>query len=288
MRRQTKFMLFFLMLIAVSLTGCAEDNAMHLTGENYLHKESAEQRKAIVKDSKEGLANLGKYTKKYNMDFTMKSSLDAFENATNNLGSGEGGGESVFQQEGYLYFPIKQGTFTSDFSGRVLDKGYEFHSGIDLGVPVGTPLNASLTGKVVTAGLGAPNSCASTGGCNVTIEGKLGSKTIQVTYMHLQKPTGLKVGDTVNVGQQIGYTGNTGRSTGAHLHIEVAILDTYIAASNSRLIVTTMYNKDTIMAMKGAWWWKLPHLWSRIDPKPFFKEMEGKSPTRQNIQRIES
>ena len=48
--------------------------------------------------------------------------------------------------------------------------------------------------------------------------------TLQCTYMHLSQ-IHVKVGDTVQAGQQIGISGNTGRSSGAHLHFETKIKD---------------------------------------------------------------
>ena len=48
--------------------------------------------------------------------------------------------------------------------------------------------------------------------------------TLQCTYRH-QSQIHVKVGDTVQAGQQIGISGNTGRSSGAHLHFETKIKD---------------------------------------------------------------
>lgn len=277
--------LFLLTLIISVVTGCAEDNAMHLTGEDYLHKESAKEREAMVGEPKEGLANLGKYSKKHNMAIAIKGSLTDFEETTGDIGASTGGSDAVFQQSGYMYFPIPEGKFTSNFGWRNLG-GSEFHSGIDLSVPKNTPVLASISGTLVQAGFGPTGSCGTSGGCTATIQGKVGNKDVQVSYLHLNS-VAVKDGDTVKAGQQIALSGNTGRSTGPHLHVEVSIKDTYVAVSNSRTIVSSMYSPAMVMGMKTQWWWKLPHLWSRVDPRPFFKEVEGKSPSSQTIKRAE-
>lgn len=88
----------------------------------------------------------------------------------------------------------------------------KFHHGIDVALPVGTPLVAPADGEVVHKGSGAS-------GGNVLIM-KHGPKDYIVFY-HLQKPSALKVGDKVERGQVVAYSGNTGRSTGPHLHMEL-------------------------------------------------------------------
>lgn len=280
-----KTSLLITILFAIVLSGCADDSAMHLTGEEYLHKEPAKEREAQIGEPSEGLANLGKYTKKHNMSNAIKGSLTDFENSTGDIGSSTGGSDDIFQQSGYLYFPIPEGKFTSNFGWRNLG-GSEFHSGMDLSVPQGTPLIASLSGTLVQAGFGPTGSCGSSGGCTATIQGKIGNKEIQVSYLHLSSVS-VKDGDTVKAGQQIGLTGNTGRSTGPHLHVEVSIKDTYLPVGNTRLLVSTMFSPAIVSGMKTQWWWRLPHLWSRVDPRPFFKETEGKSPASQTIKRAE-
>lgn len=91
------------------------------------------------------------------------------------------------------------------------------HSGIDLStggkyLPVyGTEDN----GRVIAA---KPNNGAA--GNMITVEySRSDGSRLQCTYMHLSE-IGVKVGDAVNAGMQLGYSGNTGRSTGPHLHFE--------------------------------------------------------------------
>ena len=91
------------------------------------------------------------------------------------------------------------------------------HSGIDLStggkyLPVyGTEDN----GRVIAV---KPNNGAA--GNMITVEySRSDGSRLQCTYMHLSE-IGVKVGDAVNAGMQLGYSGNTGRSTGPHLHFE--------------------------------------------------------------------
>lgn len=70
-------------------------------------------------------------------------------------------------------------------------------------------------GKVIAV---KPNNGAA--GNMLTVEYTRSDGTrLQCTYMHLSE-IGVKAGDTVNAGMQLGYSGNSGRSTGAHLHFE--------------------------------------------------------------------
>ena len=86
-----------------------------------------------------------------------------------------------------------------------------FHTGMDLAVSAGTPIRASMGGKVSTAGW------SNTYGNYVIISHSNGYQTL---YAHMQKYT-VKKGETVNQGQNIGYVGSTGYSTGPHLHFSV-------------------------------------------------------------------
>ena len=87
------------------------------------------------------------------------------------------------------------------------------HAGIDIPLPVGTPLRASDGGRVMIAGW--------TGGYgNYTCIQHTGS--MSTCYAH-QSSIGVGVGQSVSQGQVIGSSGNTGNSTGPHLHYEVRI-----------------------------------------------------------------
>lgn len=108
-------------------------------------------------------------------------------------------------------WPAK-GQITSDFGPRTLGGEHETHQGVDISVPEGTPVKAAAAGKVVGAGFDPGG-----GGNVVTIDhgGGFVSK-----YMHLSK-IDVKVGDTVKQGDEIAESGNTGRSTGPHLHFQL-------------------------------------------------------------------
>ena len=88
----------------------------------------------------------------------------------------------------------------------------------DYSFPLKRVLATEKDGKVV-----AVNDNANTpGGKSVAVEyAREGGAKVQVSYLHLSS-TSVKVGDTVNAGQQIGVSGNTGtRTTGSHLHLGV-------------------------------------------------------------------
>ncbi|WP_044477351.1 M23 family metallopeptidase [Paenibacillus antibioticophila] len=92
------------------------------------------------------------------------------------------------------------------FSGRAA-----FHAGIDIAGKTGDPIYAAGAGKVVTV------ASDSSHGKYIVIEHPEG---LESWYLHLSKIT-VSEGDEVSKGQQIGKLGNTGRSTGPHLHFEI-------------------------------------------------------------------
>ncbi len=105
--------------------------------------------------------------------------------------------------------PLSGGRFTSGFKWR----WGRMHKGIDWACPVGTAIMASSGGTVVQAGW-----FSSYGNC-ITIRHPDGRQT---RYAHLSKIL-VKSGQSVSQGQKIGLSGNTGRSTGPHVHFEIII-----------------------------------------------------------------
>lgn len=95
--------------------------------------------------------------------------------------------------------------------GRLTQGSHSGHVALDFGVPVGTPVKATLDGKVVYAGWNDQGY-----GNLVIVE----NGPYRVYFAHLSKIP-VKVGEKVNAGMIIGYSGNTGNSTGPHLHYEV-------------------------------------------------------------------
>jgi murein DD-endopeptidase MepM/ murein hydrolase activator NlpD len=90
-----------------------------------------------------------------------------------------------------------------------------FHQGIDIVAPYGTPVKASGDGTVVYIGWNYAD-----GADPAWIVIIAHSDSLQTWYAHMQPryPGGIHVGSAVTRGQLIGYEGNTGHSTGAHLH----------------------------------------------------------------------
>jgi murein DD-endopeptidase MepM/ murein hydrolase activator NlpD len=104
----------------------------------------------------------------------------------------------------------------------------EFHKGVDIGGPDGTPVHAPAGGRVVKAGMGS--------GYGREIEIDHGNGIVTV-YGHLQ---GFNVvdGQAVVKGEVIGYVGHSGRVTGPHLHYEVQVRG--IAVNPHKYLRTTM------------------------------------------------
>lgn len=105
--------------------------------------------------------------------------------------------------------PITGGTLTSTFKWR----WGRMHKGVDWAVPTGTAVRASCGGTVVSAGW------ASGYGYCVTLRHPDGRMT---RYGHLSKIL-VSSGQKVDQNQKIALSGNTGRSTGPHLHFEMLI-----------------------------------------------------------------
>lgn len=116
-----------------------------------------------------------------------------------------GGGSAGAASSGGCVTPAR-GTTTSEFGSR----WGRLHAGIDIAAPIGTPIWAAKAGTVVVAG--TQNGYGTT----VVLDHGGGMTTL---YGH-QSRLAVSTGQSVSQGQVIGYVGNTGRSTGPHLHFE--------------------------------------------------------------------
>jgi len=84
----------------------------------------------------------------------------------------------------------------------------EFHDGIDIAAPIGTPVLAPQDGTVLATGNSA----------SFGIFLRLQHPDGYVSFMAHLRSVAVGVGDTVRQGETVAYSGNTGRSTGPHLH----------------------------------------------------------------------
>lgn len=123
--------------------------------------------------------------------------------------------------KGVLRWPLDSVRITQYFGNTEFARSGAYngsgHNGIDLAASVGTPLKAALTGTVqATGNTDEYKGCYSYGKW-VLIRHPNGISTL---YAHLSKISVTK-GESVETGDLIGYTGNTGYSTGPHLHLSV-------------------------------------------------------------------
>lgn len=118
---------------------------------------------------------------------------------------------------GAYLWPVPSHTITSPFGERVSPTAVadepqeEIHWGVDIQVDAGAPVAAATSGRIHYAGW------AGNYGRLIILIGPGGSAT---WYGHLSE-FAVQQGQMVEVGQVIGYVGNTGRSTGTHLHFEI-------------------------------------------------------------------
>jgi murein DD-endopeptidase MepM/ murein hydrolase activator NlpD len=119
------------------------------------------------------------------------------------------GAGPVRRGSGRLIWPVN-GPITGVFGEA---RPGHMHAGVDISAPSGTPIRAADSGRVVLMG--------TVGGYGLyTCVQHTGS--MSTCYAH-QSRFGTSSGASVRQGQVIGYVGNTGNSSGAHLHFEVRI-----------------------------------------------------------------
>ena len=116
--------------------------------------------------------------------------------------------------------PLNYKRISSKFGYRIhpVTKKKAFHAGLDLPAKHGTPIYAPASGVVVFSGKKGAY------GNFLLIAHSYGFKT---AYGHLSR-SAVKSGDYVTKGQRIASVGNTGRSTGPHLHYEIRYLTKWV------------------------------------------------------------
>jgi murein DD-endopeptidase MepM/ murein hydrolase activator NlpD len=116
---------------------------------------------------------------------------------------------------GSMIWPV-DGPIASGFGARTIEGHYEYHPGIDIAVPEGTPIRAALAGTVAFT-----ESEAESGGYgNFTCIDHGGG--LSTCYAH-QSAFAVNPGQPVEQGEVIGYSGCTGYCLGPHVHFEVRI-----------------------------------------------------------------
>ena len=113
--------------------------------------------------------------------------------------------------DGALCWPLPGHTYISCHFGEVDAFGNAGHRGTDIPAPEGTPILAAHSGTVLISGWNDSY------GNQVLLDNGAGLST---RYAHMTQ-TAVTAGEAVTAGQVIGYVGNTGDSTGNHLHFEV-------------------------------------------------------------------
>lgn len=103
---------------------------------------------------------------------------------------------------------------------------YDGHSGLDWGQPSGTPVRAIAGGRITYLDWWGRDifwngRWTRGGGITRTITAETPRGTIQIIHCHFDSFEGAQIGDRVDPGDVIGTVGNTGWSTGPHLHVEI-------------------------------------------------------------------
>ena len=110
--------------------------------------------------------------------------------------------------------------------GQKIAASIRGHNGYDFPMTMGTPLFAVSEGRIALAGLEPPLSCPASGktvsGLVVVVRVRATPTiTIDAIYGHLDS-VNVTLGDSVHAGDVVGFSGNTGCSTGPHLHFAAA------------------------------------------------------------------
>lgn len=129
--------------------------------------------------------------------------------------------------KGILRWPL-DGRLSQGYGKPNWNAVYDFHNGIDIAAPTGTPIKAALGGKIIGVGDNGRYSY----GKWIAIEH--GNFSIVTLYGHLSLQK-VSVGQEVKTGDIIGYVGSTGYSTGPHLHFTIFTSDSYTLMKSTKV-----------------------------------------------------
>lgn len=135
------------------------------------------------------------------------------------------------------------GNNTSGFGGRVIGGSKKYHYGIDVASTSAPPVVAVAEGVVTRAqSFCSPkgyygSTCGGGWGNHLWVKHTVGGRTYEAVYAHLSK-VAVSVGQKVIQGQLLGNMGNSGSSTGMHLHFE---LHSPARVSNSNVLNPALY-----------------------------------------------
>ncbi|XBC43115.1 MAG: peptidoglycan DD-metalloendopeptidase family protein [Buchnera aphidicola (Meitanaphis flavogallis)] len=169
--------------------------------------------------------------------------LKIYHKGINYYGVMAGNGK-FYDKEGYslmetfLKFPsLKKYRISSTFNPHRLNpitKKFSPHQGVDLAMPIGTPILSTGSGEIIQT----KRSLAA--GRYIAIRHNVKCIT---RYMHLKKIL-VKVGEKVKKGEKIGLSGNTGYTTGPHLHYEIWFKNKVI--NPEKLIIPERLSGDSL------------------------------------------
>lgn len=210
-----------------SLSSLLNDNIKETDSKkNSLKNEqlNLKSRKNIVEDQKTYKETILKETK--NQESVYQKQLSELEKKQESINDEIEALESILRKNfnaslapnrGYLVMPfIGNRPLTQQYGATAFARAaYKsgFHNGRDYGMPVGTPVVAAASGRVFAVG----NNGRYQYGKYIVVKHDDNFFTL---YAHLSRQS-VSVGDSVTQGEIIGYSGNTGYSTGAHLHFGV-------------------------------------------------------------------
>jgi hypothetical protein len=134
--------------------------------------------------------------------------LTQYEQYQKFFGFGQIGGNPFWDSFNWM------NNITSTYGYRIFDNQKKMHYGLDISCPENTPLSAIMDGYVVETGY---NDIL---GNYIKYETKLNNAKFLITYEHLRSYK-VSEGDLITKDQEIAFSGDTGTSTGPHLHIQV-------------------------------------------------------------------
>jgi murein DD-endopeptidase MepM/ murein hydrolase activator NlpD len=185
--------------LAVRVEQVRELRARLIASQSTLEGERAAHEQALADLTQQQQDELAEMESLQAVSSTLAAKIQAAQAADTGGGSVSSSG---------LIWPV-DGPVTSPFGTR----WGRMHEGIDIGVPMGTPIRAAGSGTVIYAGW-----MGGYGNLTVIDHGN----GLATAYGH-QSGIAVGMGQTVSQGLVIGYVGSTGHSTGPHLHFEVRV-----------------------------------------------------------------